>query len=282
MPLSVPTTFQIEYETQLIHRFQRMSTKLLATTRTKRDVKASEARFKLAGLGTAGPKTPTGRVPIMGAGRSSVSVPLETNYAGDVIEEEDLEQMSHDDRDAAVKSGAAAIGRRVDELILNALDATTQPTIAAGANPLALDHAMQAIVRLQQNDVPFERQVFCVISPNAFAHLLRFRQFASSEFVGPKDLPFMTLSEWRFWNGVFFMPHAGAPGIGTATCKGFMYHYEAVASALGHDLRSDISWENTDSNWFVNNRLRSGHRLLQDAGVIELNHNDSVPVTYTP
>jgi hypothetical protein len=282
MALNAPATFTTEYETQLEHRFQRTSTKLLATTRVKRGVKGSEVKFKLAGLGTAGPKTAKGEVPNMGAGRSSVTFGLETNYAGDEIEEEDLEQMDHDDRDAAVYSGAAAIGRRVDEMIFAALDATTQAAIAAGASPLALDHVQQAVVRLQQNDVSFDNQVFCVVSPNAFAHLLKFKQFASSEYRGPTDLPFMAMTEWRFWNGVYYMPHAGCPGIGTATAKGFMYHMKAVASGVGHDIRSTITWENRFSHWFVNNRLRSGHKILQDPGVIELTWKDDVPVTYTP
>jgi hypothetical protein len=279
MTMQAPVTFVTEFETGIEREFQRSSTKLLSTIRNKRNVKASTARFHVAGMGTAAKKTRGGDVPLMNADRRQIIVTLETNYAGDYIEEEDLEQMGHDDRDEAVFAGAAALGRKADEIIMLALDTTTTPVENAGG-PLTTSVASRANVILQQNDVPFDKQVFGIISPGAYNHMKASKQFSNKDYIGEADLPFMTMTEWTFWNGIYWMPYAGVPGVGTATCKGWVYHSRAVAAAIGHDIRSTIDWQNRQSEWFVNNRFRMGASILMPRGVVEFLYTDNTYPTY--
>lgn len=279
MTMQAPVTFVQEFETGIEREFQRSSTKLLETIRVKRNVKAAQAHFHVAGAGTAGPKTRGGVVPMMNADRRRVTVNLATDYAGDYIEEEDLEQMAHDDRDEAVFAGAAALGRRTDELIFAALDAAGSTPINA-AGPLTTNVAYQGIIQLQRNDVPFDNQVFGVISPGALGHMKAAKQFSNQDYRGPTDLPFMSMTEWIYWNGVYWMPHAGLPGVGTASAKGFIYHRRAVGAAIGHDVRSTISWENDKSYWFVNNRFRIGVAGLMARGIVEFDYTDNTNPTF--
>jgi hypothetical protein len=278
MTMQAPVTFVTEFESGIEREFQRSSTKLLSTIRTKRNVKASNARFHVAGMGTAARKTRGGDVPMMNADRRQVTVNLETNYAGDVIEEEDLEQMAHDDRDEAVYAGAAALGRKADDIIMTQLATATQVVAAGG--PMSTSIASQANVLLQNNDVPFDKQLYGVISPGAYNWMKASKQFSNKDYIGDADLPFMSLTEWTFWNGIYWMPHPGVPGVGTAAAQGFVYHSRAIAAAVGHDVRSDISWENKQSNWFVNNRFRMGSAILMNRGIVRFTHTDNTFPTY--
>lgn len=278
MTMQAPVTFVTEFETGIEREFQRTSTKLLSTIRTKRAVKASNARFNVAGIGTASKKTRGGKVPMMNADRRQVTVNLETNYAGDYIEEEDLEQMAHDDRDEAVYAGASALGRKADEIIMAQMATATQVVAAGG--PMSTSIAAQANVLLQQNDVPFDKQLFGIVSPGAYNWLKASKQFSNKDYIGETDLPFMSVSEWTFWNGIYWMPHAGVPGVATATAQGFVYHSRAVAAAVGHDIRSTVSWENTESHWFVNNRFRMGAAILMNRGIVRFTYTDNTFPTY--
>lgn len=279
MTMQAPVTFLTEFETGIEREFQRSSTKLLSTIRTKRNVKASNAKFHVAGMGTAVKKTRGGDVPMMNSDRRQVTVNLETNYAGDVIEEEDLEQMAHDDRDEAVFAGAAALGRKADDIIMAQMQAAPNP-INLGAAPLTTSDASRANVLLQQQDVPFDKQLFGVVSPGAYNWLKASKQFSNKDYIGEADLPFMSMTEWVFWNGIYWMPHAGVPGMGTATCSAFVYHMRSVGAAVGHDVRSSISWENKQGNWFVNNRFRLGASILLPRGIVRFIHNDTTFPVY--
>lgn len=280
MTMTAPVTFVTEFETGIEREFQRTSTKLLSTIRQKRNVKAADAKFHVAGTGTAAKKTRNGDVPMMNAGRRRVTVTLETNYAGDLIEEEDLEQMAHDDRDEAVFSGAAALGRKTDDLIMVALDTVGLGQVVAAGGPLTTSIASRANVMLQVADVPFDKQLFGIISPGAYNHMKASKQFSNKDYIGEADLPFMSMTEWTFWNGIYWMPHSGVPGVGTNAAKGWVYHTSAVAAAIGHDIRSTITWENKQSNWMVNNRFRIGTALLKDKGVVEFNYTDDTYPVY--
>lgn len=278
MTMQAPVTFVTEFESGIEREFQRTSTKLLSTIRTKRNVKASNARFHVAGLGTAAKKTRGGDIPMMNADRRQVTVTLETNYAGDYIEEEDLEQMAHDDRDEAVFAGAGALGRKADDIIMTAMAAAT--TVVAAAGPMSTSIAAQANVALQNNDVPFDKQLYGIVSPGAYNWLKASKQFSNKDYIGEADLPFMSMSEWTFWNGIYWMPHAGVPGVATAAAQGFVYHSRAIAAAVGHDVRATIDWENKKSHWSVNNRFRMGAAILMNRGIVRFTYTDNTFPTY--
>lgn len=278
MTMQAPVTFLAEFQTGIEREFQRSSTKLLSTIRTKRNVKAANAQFHVAGLGTAARKTRGGDVPMMNSDRRRVPVTLETNYAGDVIEEEDLEQMAHDDRDEAVFAGSAALGRRADDIIMAQMALATQVVAAGG--PLSTSIAAQANVLLQQNDVPFDKQLFGIVSPGAYNWLKASKQFSNKDYIGDADLPFMSITEWTFWNGIYWMPHPGVPGAGTTAAQGLVYHSRAIAAAVGHDIRSTVTWENKQGNWFVNNRFRMGAAILMNRGIVRFTHTDNTFPTY--
>ncbi|MEN9856747.1 MAG: hypothetical protein RLZZ157_1873 [Pseudomonadota bacterium] len=186
--------------------------------------------------------------------------------------------MAHDDRDEAVFAGAAALGRKTDDIIIGKLSGAT--TVIAAGGPLTTSIAGQANVVLQNKSVPFDRNLFGIVTPGAFNHMKASKQFSNKDYIGDTNLPFMTMTDWVWWNGIYWMPHEGLPGVGTATSEGYVYHMRAVAAAIGHDIRSTVTWENTKGNWFVNNRFRMGAEILMDNGIVKFTYTDNTYPTY--
>jgi hypothetical protein len=73
------------------------------------------------------------------------------HYAGEFIDQLDELKVNYDEKMVAAESGAVAVGRKSDEIILDALDATTNPNNVAvaqiwstAAGPIAFMEAMGA------------------------------------------------------------------------------------------------------------------------------------------
>jgi hypothetical protein len=113
---------QFESDVHLAHR--RMGSKLRNTVRTKTDVKGKSTTFQTVGAGIAGEKARHGQVPIMNLAHAPVECLLKDRHAGEYIDELDELKVNHDEKMVAAESGAAAVGRKSDDIILDALDAT--------------------------------------------------------------------------------------------------------------------------------------------------------------
>jgi len=105
--------------------YQRMGSKLRQTVRSKGDVKGSSTPFQNVWQGAAATKSRHGRVPVMSIDHTAVECVLTDYYAGDWIDKLDEMKVNIDERQVIANAGAYALGRKTDELIITALDSST-------------------------------------------------------------------------------------------------------------------------------------------------------------
>jgi len=291
MTQQVSALFATEYQEDVHLVFQRVGSYLKATVRNKNSVVGSSTKFNVAGKGTASTKSRHGQVPPMNADRSLVTCTLEDWYAGDWVDDLDTAKHETDEKQTIARSGAMALGRKTDELILTALDgvAASQEIAFTVTNAQTVENSLLLMVeKLMGGDVPNDGQNFGALTPRAWNQAMKVESFNSSDFVGADGQTFkggpVTGGKFKDWNGVKWQFHTGLPGVGTATAENYAYHKSAVGFAMAKHAKNnasnpaimaDITWHGDHAAWFINHMFSAGACRIEDVGIVESTIDDT-------
>ena len=269
MSTTISNAFVKQFEREVHEAYQRMGSKLRATVRNINNVQGATCVFQKIGRGTASTKSTHGMVPVMNLAHSAVECGLQDYYAGDWIDRLDELKVNIDERQVIANAGAYALGRKTDELIINALNAATAHTVAEGSVGLTLDKILSAFETLGGLDVPDDGQRFAVIGWKQWGDLLKIEEFASADYVGSDALPYKG-SQAKQWLGTTWIPHSGLPIDGNDIRKCFWFHKTAIGHASGSDVQTNISWHGDRAAHFVNNMMSQGAALIDADGVVAI------------
>jgi len=280
MSTTIDLSFVRQYEREVHEAFQRQGSKLLNTTRTKQNVVGKSTTFQVIGKGMATTKARHGTITPMNQTHTPRECVLSDFYAGDWVDALDELKVNIDERMAVANGGAWALGRKVDDQIVTALNGTSQTVITWTMTAVGARAALLSMVEaLNSNDVPDDGNRWGLLTPRAWSFAMLVDEFASSDYIGSDSLPYRTgMTQVKNWLGVNWMSHTGLPGISSATAKGFVYHKNAIGYASGASIESDITWHGDRAAHFVNHSMSGGAVLIEDAGVIEATINDTTAV----
>lgn len=273
MSTSIDQAFVKQFEKEVHLAYQRQGSKLRNFVRNVNNVNGSSTTFQKVGKGTAGKKSTHGLVPVMNLVHSNVECVLEDYYAGDWVDKLDELKINHDERAVIAKSGAAALGRKTDELIIDALDTLTESgqLIAHGSTGMTLDKAYEAVEIHGNNDVFEEGDLACVVGYKQWTELMNLKEFASADYVGSDELPFdgQMTQRPKMWLGAYWFAHSGLPKTGDNR-RCYSFHKNAIGHASGSDVQSDITWHGDRAAHFVNHMMSQGSVLIDELGVVEI------------
>lgn len=279
--------FVKQFEGEVHLAYQQGASKLRNTVRHKTGVKGSVLNFKKVGKGTAATKTRNGDITVSELAHSQIDVTLVDYYAGDYIDALDELKMNIDEKGVIKDSSASAIGRKMDDLILVALDATTT-VVGTGAaadysgstaSANALKRIKDAIKELNKNEVPDDGKRFVLVTPDVWDLLLDNDKFARAEYVGT-NLPFLAGTEARKFMNCVFMMHTGLTITGSADAqwsKCFVYHQSSVGLGEQEFLKMDVWWDGRKASHFVSACMAGGAGLIDVLGAVEVRINNGLP-----
>lgn len=272
---TIDQAFVKQFEREVHMAYQRMGSKLRGLFRTVNGVRGLTTRFQKVGKGVAGTKTRHGLVPVMNLDHSYVEVTLVDRFAGEWIDNLDLLKINHDERGVVTESAAYALGRATDADIITALGtvATNISAITVSSEAAIRNSILSARQDIAERDVPMNA-LWGIISPSMYAQFMTVEEFASSDYVGP-DFPYRSAAgRIHNWLGVNWIEHTGLD-LETTTRSGFLAHRNAIGHAIGADVSTKVSWENTRDAWFVNANMSMGAVLIDNDGVQELTLDES-------
>ena len=262
----VDNSFTKQFEREVHHAYQRMGSKLRNTVRSKGSVQGASTVFQKVGKGTASTKARHGKVPVMNVDHSTVECTLADYYAGDWVDRLDELKTNVDERGVVANAGAYALGRKTDELVTAALDASTTYAGDAGATGLTKVKVLAGFEALGAAEVPDDGQRYAIVGWKQWSDLLGIDEFANADYVGKDDLPWKG-TQAKHWLGTLWMPHAGLP-VASSVRRCFWYHKTAVGHASGADVKTDISWHGDRAAHFINNMMSQGASLIDPTGVV--------------
>ena len=271
---SISTSFIEEFESGVHMAYQRMGSKLRNTVRSRNGVK-NKTTFQKIGKGFATTKATHGSIAPMNLAHTNVNVTLEDYFAGEWVDDLDQLRINHDEMMVAQQSGAYALGRKTDELIINQLTTTTSAHDET-ANGITLAWALELMEKFGNNEVPDDGKRFCVVGWEQWSQLMALDQFSRAEYVGENDLPYPSGMTAKRWLGFMWFPHSGLNGkngsgaAGTTHKECYAYHSDAIAHAIGADITSNMQYHNDKDSYFVLNKMQQNSVLIDAEGVFEL------------
>lgn len=276
MTTSLENSFVKQFEEEVHQSYQRQGSKLRGAVRTVNNIKGASTTFQKVGKGVASTKSAHGMVPVMNLDHSSIECILEDYYAGDWVDRLDEMKLNTDERMVIANAGAYALGRKTDELIINALNMASTNVIADANMGLTKDKVLDAFELLGENDIPDDGQRYAVIGWKQWSDLLAIDEFSSADYIGPDALPWKG-TQAKEWLGTIFIPHSGLPIDGTGVRSCFWFHKNAIGHASGEDVNTDISWHGDRAAHFVNNMMSQGTALIDQDSIVKIDC-DETPV----
>jgi hypothetical protein len=278
MVATVDQAFIKQYDSEVFTAYQRHGSKLRPTVRSKADVRGASTVFHKVGRGTASTKARDGMVPVMNVAHSSVECFLQDYYGGDWIDRLDELKTNVDERMVLATAGAYALGRKTDDLIIAAMDSTSNEVTGTSAgmtdaDPLTKQKVLAAFEALGNADVPDDGNRYAVVGWNQWADLLQIQEFANLQYVGPDELPWKGTQAKR-WLGALWVPHSGLTLTG-AVRYCYFYHRTAIGHAAASEIVTDISWHGDRAAHFVNSMMSQGAVLVDSAGVVRMRAHES-------
>lgn len=273
MAPSIDSAFVKQFEREVHEAYQRMGSKLRATVRNVNNVKGASTVFQKVGKGIATTKSTHGMVPVMNLDHTNVECVLEDYYAGEWVDRLDELKINHNERQVIANAGAYALGRKTDEMIVNALSGAALNVIDDGGAGLTLTKLLSAFETLGAADVADDGQRFCIVGWKQWSDLLAIEQFANADYIGNDELPWKGLQ--KQWLGTTFIPYSGLPVTGDGVRSCFWFHKTSVGHASGSDVQTDITWHGDRAAHFVNNMMSQGASLVDEQGVVVIEADET-------
>lgn len=287
MPGAAP---QIQYRQEMVLGFQQRQSLLRDTCTTEAVLKGNQATFLVAdSTGTASTRGVNGQIPTSDNDNTQVVATLTEKHDLREMTGFNIFQSQSNQREIMQMNSMAVLNRDIDSVVLNTL---LTGTITTGATATASMTLIQkAIVYMQNNGVPWDGNVFAVISPAFLGYLMTLDQFSNADYVVTK--PAVNFPGWNAgspgadrmgqgfydWMNVKWIVSNQISGIGTNAERCFMYHRSAIGHAVdtgGMDV--DIGYESKQQMSWARCSLYHGAALLQNSGVVEMLHDGSALV----
>jgi hypothetical protein len=275
------TAFQIQYRQEMIKGFEQRNSLLRDSVTTEAVIKGQQATFLIVDSGdkTAVTRGANGNIPYYANNNTQVTATLQEKHGPYKVTGFVDFASQGDQRMAAQMNALSVLHRDVDQVIIDELETATNNT--GSAVPATLSLVTKAMTKLGNNKVPFDGQIYGLITPAFLGYLMQIPEFGSADFVQKKPLDgdnaaWMDQPGFYNWSNVKWIVHPELPGVGTSAEKCFLYHKSAIGHAANvGDMRTFMGYDEVDGFSYCRAELFHGAKLLQNSGAVIINHDGS-------
>lgn len=275
MSTSLSTAAIASFDADVKHAYQERG-KLRDTVRVKTGVVGSTHRFPKLGAGLATRRVKQTDVVPMNLQHTNATATLEDWNAAEYTDVFDDAKTNISERQELADSIAKAISRREDQLIIDALEATsTTLTVASsvgGANTdLNVDKLRRASRLLGDNGVGEDEEITYVGSYVGREALLGETETTSADYNTVRALVNGDINSFM---GMMFKWIATRAEGGLDLTGGdrttFAYAKSAIGHAVGMDQRMEVNYIPTKTSWLANMLFSAGSIEIDAGGVVEV------------
>lgn len=252
---------------------------LRGTVRLKTGVVGSTHKFPKIGKGMATPRIPQTDVIPMGIPHTGATATLNDWNAPEYTDIFDQAATNVDERKALAYIIASAIGRREDQMIVDALDAngSVQVGVNIGGTSTNMNTAKARAAKalLDGAGVP-KRDRFMLIHTDGLNNgMLADTTATNSDYNAVKSLVQGELDTWLGfkWKSMESRDEGGLAKVSTTrTC--FAWHGGMMGStglAIKVDFRTEVNYIPEKTSWLANGLFAAGAVAIDGAGIVEIN-----------
>jgi len=254
---------------------------LVPAVRQRRGVEGSTVKFPKVGKGAATLRVSQTDVTPLNVGFSSVTCTLQDWNAAEYSDIFSQAKVNFDERSELVKVVASAMGRRQDQLILDALagsgtSLTVSNDIGASDSNMNIAKLREAKRLMDKNNVPPDNRNI-IIHANGLANLLSETTVTSSDFNTVKAL---VQGELNTYMGFKFHVLGDRAEGGLAIDSSldrvcFAFHRDALGYAEGIGMRTEINYIAEKTSWLVNEVFSAGAITIDAEGIVQITCRES-------
>ena len=275
MSVSLSNAFVTLFDAEVKQAYQGKA-QLVGAVRARRGVEGSTVKFPKVGRGVATPRISQTDVTPLNVGFSSVTLNLSDWNAAEYSDIFSQAKVNFDERQELVQVVAAAMGRRQDQLILDALAAsgtslTVSNDIGTSDSNLNVAKLREAKRLLDKNNVPFDGR-HIIVHANGIASLLSETAVTSSDFNTVKAL---VQGEINTFLGFQFhvlgdRSEGGLAIDGSSDRTCFAFHSMAIGYGEGIGMRTEINYIPEKTSWLVNEVFSAGAIAIDAEGIVSI------------
>ena len=274
------TAYQTQYRQEYIAAFEQKQSYFRATAVSEAVIKGNTAVFLTAGTGGASAVTRgvNGLIPARADDLTQNSCTLAEWHDKPRRTKFNIFGSQGDGRRILQEGSIKVLNRKIDDLMITELSTATNDTGASTTMTLALVTKAKGILGINDVDIEEEDNMFFAISPAADTYMMQIKEFASADYVEVKPLvgPARRMRRWAGFN--WFISNR-LSGRTTSTEKLLAWHRNAIGWAMDtENMEIDADYNREDSYYWARASGFMGAKLLQNAGVVVVNHDGSAIV----
>jgi len=276
-----------EFDSEVKHEYQGMRT-LRETVTIRTGVVGDAYKFTRMGKGLANQKASQADVTPMDISHDRQTATMENWNAPEYTDIFDQAEVNFEEKSELAVTIAKAIGRREDQLVIDALAAVSFVTtndedpdtglvidISATRN-FDLNSIRDAVAHFDDIEAEDEDR-HIVLRSKALQQLLRDTTVTSVDFNTVKALvagdldTFMGLK----FHKIGTRKEGGLPGV-AADRTAFCYHKAAIGLAIGIDMKTTIDWIAQKTSWLANGMFKAGSVAREPQGIVKIQYDEGV------
>lgn len=270
MSANLSSAAQQLFDSEVKHVFQSAGG-LKDTVTNRNDVIGDIYKFRAMGKGVANQKNTSADVVAMGISHSLINCTLQNWNAPEYTDIFDAKEVNFDEKTELQTTIAGALGRRRDQLILDAMDAASAGTVIAhGSAGLTLAKLITASKSLTDKGVPgSDRHI--AVSAAGLEDLLSVTQVQSSDYNSVRSLVSGELD--TFMGFKFHVIETRAEGgldIASNVREGFAWHSSAIGLATGMEITAKVDWVPQKTSWLCNGMMKAGSVVRDVSGLVSI------------
>lgn len=249
---------------------------LAGLVRERQNVEGSTVKFPKIGKGSATLRVPQTDVTPLNITYSQVTATMSDYNAAEYSDIFHQAKVNFDERRELVQVVSGSIGRRMDQLVLDALAAsstslTVSNDIGGTDTNLNLTKLRNAKRLLDKNNVPMDGRCF-LVSASGLESLLGETSITSADFNSVRALVSGEID--TFLGFKFTMigdrSEGGLAIDGSLDRVCFAYHRDAVGFGIGMNMKTEINYVPEKTSYLVNGMFSAGAIAIDDEGIVKI------------
>jgi hypothetical protein len=240
------------------------------TVRTRHDVIGATVDFRKVDEVIAVQTAYLAAVTIQDPGYSKVTATLLKYTAPTAVDEVQEITVNFDTRMENAMLVAKALGRRSDQILIDAFDANPGDTIVNGGTNFNYAKFIQIQEFFDDNAVPLEERYVAMSAANKRS-LMNDDQFVSSFYTDIRAIDRGEATKYLGFNLITIpqMTEGGLPLAGDIQTA-FAWHKMSTGMAVGKNFRTEINYVPQNTSWLINGIFSAGAVVIDNRGVLAI------------
>ena len=274
MSINLSAVAVTEFDSMVKHAYQGMGLLKNAVT-VRNNVVGDTYKFRKMGKGTANQKTTAADVDPMDVGHSMITATLANWNAPEYTDIFDAAEVNFDEKQELANTIAGALGRRCDQLVIDAMNASTPDTttIAHGSANLTMAKVIDAQVELRDQGVP-NSELFAVIEAGGLGGLLSDEKATSGDYQAIKALVSGEINSLCGFQFIVIETRSeGGLTEAANVVDSWFFQRPAIGLAVGIDMKTEINYVPQKTAWLTNGMLKAGACVRDLGGLVKVQYD---------